>query len=70
VTYENPAAKTAAERERHFGQHDHVRYYGADLRERIRAVGFGLKEFTAEGADVPRYGLLPGEKVFIATRPM
>lgn len=70
ATYENPDATTAAERERHFGQHDHVRYYGADLRERIRAAGFGLEEFTADGPDVPRYGLLPGAKVFIATRPV
>jgi SAM-dependent methyltransferase len=69
TTYENPDATTPAERGRHFGQHDHVRYYGADLRDRIHAAGFNLAEFTAEGADVPRYGLLPGEKVFLATRP-
>lgn len=68
-TYENPAVTTARGRTLHFGQHDHVRYYGADIRTRIKAAGFGLVEFTAEGPNVFRYALLPGEKVFVATRP-
>lgn len=68
-TYESREIDSPAARERHYGQHDHVRYYGADLRDRIRAAGFALEEFTAEGPDVPRYGLMPGEKIFFATRP-
>jgi SAM-dependent methyltransferase len=67
-TYENPKVDGERERERHFGQFDHVRYYGADLRDRIRSAGFSLSEFTAETNDVLRYGLLRGETVFIATR--
>ena len=54
---------------RHYGQSDHVRYYGADVRDRIRAAGFKLDEFTAEGEDVLTYGLARGEKVFVATKP-
>ena len=68
-TYENPAVKTPEERMRHYGQADHVRYYGADVRARIKAAGFQLAEFTAEGDDVLTYALQRGEKVFIATRP-
>lgn len=68
-TYENTAVKTNDERTIHFGQYDHVRFYGADVRARIRDAGFALSEFTAGGADVVRYGLLPGEKVFIAAKP-
>jgi SAM-dependent methyltransferase len=68
-TYENPAVVTPEERKRHYGQSDHVRYYGADVRERIRRAGFVLEEFTAEGEDVLVYGLQRGEKVFIATKP-
>jgi SAM-dependent methyltransferase len=68
-TYENAAAVTPEDRMRHYGQSDHVRYYGADVRDRIRAVGFRLDEFTAEGEDVLTYGLSRGEKVFIATKP-
>jgi SAM-dependent methyltransferase len=69
VTYENPAVKTPQERARHYGQSDHVRYYGADIRTRIRAAGFTLEEFTAEGEDVLTYALQRGEKLFIARRP-
>jgi hypothetical protein len=50
----------------HFGQGDHVRYYEADFRQRISAGGLKLiHEFTAEGTDVLRYGLLRGEKTFV-----
>jgi SAM-dependent methyltransferase len=68
-TYENKAVTTPEERMRHYGQSDHVRYYGADVRDRIRGAGFKLDEFTAEGEDVLTYGLARGEKVFIATKP-
>jgi len=68
TTYENPKAVTAEERKRHYGQADHLRYYGADVRERIRNAGFALEEFTAEGEDVLTYALSRGEKVFIARR--
>ena len=69
TTYENPNVKSPEDRKRHYGQSDHVRYYGADVRDRIRAAGFVLDEFTAEGADVLAYALQRGEKVFIATKP-
>ncbi len=69
-TYENPAVTAPEDRMRHYGQSDHVRYYGADVRDRIRAAGFGLEEFTADGEDVLTYGLQRGEKVFIATKPL
>ena len=68
-TYENPDVKTPEERMRHYGQSDHVRYYGADVRDRIRAAGFALTEFTAEGPDVLTYALQRGEKLFLARRP-
>ena len=69
-TYENEKVTTPEERKRHFGQSDHVRFYGADVRDRIRAAGFQLDEFTAEGEDVLTYGLQRGEKVFIARKPI
>jgi SAM-dependent methyltransferase len=65
-TWEPATARTAEERKRHFGQADHLRFYGADVRDRIRAAGFSLDEFTAEGEDVLTYGLQRGEKLFIA----
>lgn len=70
TTYENPAAAVAGDqaRELHFGQFDHVRMYGADLRERIRSAGFDLSEFVATPEDCLRYGLLRGETVFVAEK--
>ncbi|MDD8023037.1 MAG: methyltransferase domain-containing protein [Paracoccaceae bacterium] len=69
TSYENLAVTGSADRVLHFGQHDHVRLYGADLRDRIRAAGFALREVTAEEPDVHRHGLLRGEKIFVATKP-
>jgi SAM-dependent methyltransferase len=68
-TLEIPAVTTPEDRLRYFGQEDHVRYFGRDVRDRIRAAGFDLSEFTAEEPDVSRYGLLRGEKIFVARRP-
>lgn len=68
-TYENGAVKTPAERIRHFGQRDHVRMYGRDLRDRITAAGLALTEFTATARECLAHGLLRGEKIFIATKP-
>lgn len=68
-TYENPVHVSNEDRTLHYGQYDHVRWYGADVRGRILAAGFKLNEFTAEGEAVVRHGLLRGEKVFVATKP-
>ena len=70
ITYENNGASQAGEKERdlHFGQWDHIRYYGRDFRDRIGEAGFALNEYTAEGEAVIRYGLSRGEKLFIALK--
>lgn len=68
-TYENQAVDTADGRTLHFGQDDHVRFYGADLRDRIRGAGFELSEFTADGETCVLYGLIRGETVFLASKP-
>jgi SAM-dependent methyltransferase len=67
-TYENNAITDPNGREVHFGQDDHVRYFGSDFRDRVRRAGFDLQELTAEGAAVVRHGLFRGEKLFIAFR--
>lgn len=67
-TYEDPAHTSHSDRTQYFGQYDHVRMFGRDVRERICRAGFELTEFTAEEPLVSRYGLLRGEKVFVATK--
>lgn len=69
-TYENTNVRSPRDRTLHFGQHDHVRYYGHDVRDRIRAAGFDLTEFTAQEPEVTRLALSRGEKIFIATKPV
>ncbi|MXU63816.1 class I SAM-dependent methyltransferase [Oceanomicrobium pacificus] len=65
-TYENPAIDGAQAREMHFGQSDHVRYYGADFSSRIERSGLRLvKEITATGQECADHGLIRGEKVFV-----
>ncbi len=68
-TYENPEITTPDARMVHFGQADHVRMYGRDVRKRVRAAGFDLSEVTAQEPDVLTYGLMRGETLFIATKP-
>jgi hypothetical protein len=66
TTYENDAVTTPAERELHFGQKGHLRYYGSDFRDRLREAGFvQIEEITAAGPDVVEYALSRGEKLFI-----
>lgn len=68
-TYENPAISTPAGRIAHFGQDDHVRYYGRDLRGRVSDAGFDLSEFVASGEECVRYRLARGGRIFIAAKP-
>ncbi|WP_159437017.1 methyltransferase domain-containing protein [Parasphingorhabdus marina] len=68
-TYENPDVVDDRARELHFGQHDHIRYYGRDFREKITQTGMGLAEFTANGHQSVEYRLLRGEKIFLGSKP-
>ena len=67
-TYENPSIVSAADRLIHFGQEDHARYYGRDLRDRLRGAGFSLREWVSKEPYVLKHGLKRGERVFLCTR--
>lgn len=67
-TFEDATITSSADRAILFGQADHVRYYGRDFRDRVREAGFELSEFTAEEPNVTRYGLLRGDKIFVARK--
>jgi SAM-dependent methyltransferase len=54
-TIEDPSITDPTERERRFGQHDHVRIYGTDYPQRLAAGGFAVEIFDPVahwGADV------------------
>jgi predicted SAM-dependent methyltransferase len=44
-TFEDPSVTDSAERERLFGQHDHVRKYGPDIHKRLEECGFVTKVY-------------------------
>jgi len=68
-TYENTAITAETEREQHFDQRDHVRYYGRDFRDRLKSAGFNqIEEVTANGVQAAEYGLIRGEKFFICSK--
>lgn len=66
TTYENDDIRSPLERRLHFGQDDHVRFYGDDIDDRITAVGFDLSKETAQEPDVLRHGLTRGETIYVA----
>ncbi|MBK1858064.1 class I SAM-dependent methyltransferase [Cerasicoccus arenae] len=62
-TYEDDSITDPRERFKHFGQGDHVRYYGEDIDERLERAGFSvapfymLDELTLSEADILRMNL-------------
>ena len=68
-TYEDPSLTTPELRARHYGDADHLRWYGRDIRERFAAPGFAVTEFTALEPQAARHALHRGEKVFIGRKP-
>ena len=47
-TFEDPSVTDPEERERLFGQSDHVRRYGPDFADRLRESGFEVRVYTAD----------------------
>jgi len=66
-TYEN-ADVPPEQRRLHFGQGDHLRYYGADAGERIAAAGFDVTTHRAAEPYVHRHSILRDECHFIARK--
>ena len=46
MTDQDPTVRSEADREKRFGQKDHVRMYGDDFIERLRGVGFEVDVIT------------------------
>ena len=69
TTYEDTSITAPVDRMVAFGQQDHVRIYGNDLRDRLRESGFDVDDRTAaqlfDDATVERCDLDPAEHFFI-----
>lgn len=71
-TKDGSRALSPEERERRFGQFDHVRLYSrSDYPARIEEAGFKVTVVQPKeaGIDVKRFALHPREELFIARRP-
>jgi hypothetical protein len=69
-TYENVDINTNEGRLIHFGQADHIKYFGRDVRNRIQDHGFTiLEEFTGSPEMCVKYGLQRGEVLFLCKKP-
>lgn len=70
-TIEDPSIEDPKERERLFGQDDHVRKYGLDYKDRLKAAGFRIKdnfldELSTE--EINKFGLDKNELLFVVEK--
>lgn len=72
VTFEDPSVIDPEERLRVFGQRDHVRRYGPDVRLRMEEAGFAVEEITTESAaspkEIERMGLMTGDRIYLCRK--
>jgi SAM-dependent methyltransferase len=72
TTYEDFSITTPAERQKAFGQSDHVRVYGKDYAIKLTAAGFSvsienyLKHFTEN--EIFRNGFMRNEQIYICSK--
>ena len=71
-TYEDPTVIALDEREKKFGQSDHVRIYAKDYKDRLESVGFTVElySFRKEFGDftIHKYALLKDEDIYLALK--
>ncbi len=72
-TYEDSTITSPKEREKHFGQYDHVRFHGKDYPNRLEKAGFKVinenyvKEFDKE--IINRFRLPEDEIIYLSIKP-
>lgn len=72
-TYEDFTITDPKERQKHFGQYDHVRWYGLDYFERLKNVGFKTEplyysqKFSKD--DIKKFGLMENEILPVVFKP-
>lgn len=71
-TFEDENITEPEEREKNFGQWDHVRWYGKDYPKKLKSAGFKVKEdkFVENLGDenIRKYGLLKSEILYIVSK--
>ena len=78
-TYEDSSITSPEEREKHFGQKDHLREFGKDYAEVLSRAGFMVEDIdfasSIDAKTVERYALASGEvssivnHIFVVRKP-
>ncbi len=71
ATFEDPTIVDPKARQRAFGETEHVRFYGRDLRHRLEACGFKVQLDLGRDVDQHsrlRYGLRDDENIFYCVK--
>jgi hypothetical protein len=70
TTFEDWSITDPAARAQHFGADDHVRLYGLDIVDRLRAAGLQARAWTLADThpDVSRWAMR-GETLFLCAKP-
>ncbi len=72
ITDEDPTVTDPQERQRRYGQFDHVRAYGKDYADRLASSGFEVRvdDYSSRlgAAETERYGLMRGEDIYFCTK--
>jgi SAM-dependent methyltransferase len=74
-TYEDPTITSRADREKYFGQFDHVRIYGRDYSERLEKAGFRVRLIHQEKdfkhtPPLAQFAVNPEEVLFLCEKPL
>ncbi len=72
-TYEDASITSPSDREKHFGQKDHLRIYGLDFPERLRKAGFQVEEIAYPlrlgNEKINKYRLPKEEIIYLSIKP-
>lgn len=72
TTYEDPTITDPQEREKHFGQDDHLRIYGRDYGDRLRQGGFDVEDVDINASltkeQIHYYGLPAQEVIYLCKK--
>ena len=66
-TIEDNKITSKSEREKHFGQYDHVRIYGQDYIQKLNSIGFRT-EIINIYENYKNFALNPKENIYLVTK--
>lgn len=74
ITFEDNSITDKKERQRIFGQYDHVRVYGRDYFDKLRGIGFEVEEVDythiLSENELDKYRLAKGEIIPVVRKPV